>query len=58
MQQLLQNHLAAQIPAYPGAFAQLLLFNFSLKIKERKVEKNTVRGELTVSRGSFPKYCQ
>ena len=43
IQQLLQNHLTAQIPAYTGAFAQLLFFNFSLKmkLKESKVKKTT-----------------
>lgn len=60
IQQLLQNHLAAQIPAYTGAFAQPLFFDLSLKmkLKESKVEKTRVRGELRVSRGSFPKYRQ
>lgn len=38
IQQLFQNNLAAQIPAYIGAFAQLTFFNFSIKLKECKGE--------------------
>lgn len=58
IEQLLQNHLAAQKPAYTGVFAQL--FSLKMKLKDSKVGKkkttkqpNNIRGELRVSKGSF-----
>lgn len=43
IQQLLQNNLASQIPAYTGAFAQLVFFNFSMKLKIKECKgKNPI----------------
>lgn len=62
IEQLLQNHLAAQKLAYTGAFAQL--FSLKMKLKDSKVGKKTHKTTKQYKRKAeseqrfFPKCCQ